>query len=374
MGKEDRAKPKYALIYSHYKERIASRALAEGERLPAESEICRAFGVSRITVAKALNTLAGEGYVRRVQGGGTYVSARRAQGANGNGGGAAIVSYIATFNPFGREIDLIRGVEAVAQVAGFLLTVSNTDEDPKAEREILSGICETARGIILYPARGIQNTDLYYRLIEDGYPIVFIDHAPFGVPCSFVASANREGGYAAGKELVALGVGRALLVFHRLDEFSSELERHEGIVEALAEGGLRRADVRTQFIKGMAVDAACERALAWLLHGYHSAVDSGAPPCLFCCNAVVAAGILAHLRGRGVALPAGLVVAAFDDITQHPEASNGFRTLSVLQNHYAMGEQAGRLLLEKIQNGANAHDRKVRIPVEIALRNDDAHH
>lgn len=50
---------------------------AEGERLPSEPELCERFGVSRITVRRAVADLEGLGLVHRQQGRGTFVAPRR---------------------------------------------------------------------------------------------------------------------------------------------------------------------------------------------------------------------------------------------------------------------------------------------------------
>jgi len=47
-----------------------------GDRIPGETEIAEELGVSRMTVNKALLSLVGEGWLRREQGSGTYVSDR----------------------------------------------------------------------------------------------------------------------------------------------------------------------------------------------------------------------------------------------------------------------------------------------------------
>ncbi|MET0417463.1 MAG: GntR family transcriptional regulator [Actinoplanes sp.] len=54
--------------------RIASEALRPGDQLPTERELCDEFGVSRVTVRRALALLAEDGRIYSVRGRGTFVS------------------------------------------------------------------------------------------------------------------------------------------------------------------------------------------------------------------------------------------------------------------------------------------------------------
>ncbi|HVC25318.1 MAG TPA: GntR family transcriptional regulator [Acidimicrobiales bacterium] len=56
---------------------IEENMLAVGDRLPTETEIAQMAGVSLITVRRAMTELAQAGFVRREQGRGTFVQARR---------------------------------------------------------------------------------------------------------------------------------------------------------------------------------------------------------------------------------------------------------------------------------------------------------
>ncbi|PJI51733.1 hypothetical protein CTI14_54570, partial [Methylobacterium radiotolerans] len=52
----------------------APRRPPPDEKLPSEPELCERFGVSRITVRRAVADLEGLGIVRRQQGRGTFVA------------------------------------------------------------------------------------------------------------------------------------------------------------------------------------------------------------------------------------------------------------------------------------------------------------
>jgi GntR family transcriptional regulator, transcriptional repressor for pyruvate dehydrogenase complex len=57
--------PAYRKVAAAIGARILSRALQEGERLPAETELARQFGVNRSTVREALRELESRGLVQR---------------------------------------------------------------------------------------------------------------------------------------------------------------------------------------------------------------------------------------------------------------------------------------------------------------------
>ncbi|MCF6334569.1 MAG: GntR family transcriptional regulator [Spirochaetales bacterium] len=69
--------PLYYQICEIIRDEIATLSLQPGELLPSETELIKRFNVSRATVRKALDALAAEGVVYRLQGKGTFVSDKR---------------------------------------------------------------------------------------------------------------------------------------------------------------------------------------------------------------------------------------------------------------------------------------------------------
>ena len=65
---------KYIQIENYFIDKIRHGELKDGDRLETEKELCKKFGVSRMTINKALSNLSLKGYVNRISGNGTYVS------------------------------------------------------------------------------------------------------------------------------------------------------------------------------------------------------------------------------------------------------------------------------------------------------------
>ncbi|MFV0405862.1 MAG: GntR family transcriptional regulator [Propioniciclava sp.] len=70
------AMPAWGQVLRDLRRRIDSGELSQGARLPAENHLAEQYGVSRITIRRALANLAADGYIDRRHGTGTFVSER----------------------------------------------------------------------------------------------------------------------------------------------------------------------------------------------------------------------------------------------------------------------------------------------------------
>jgi GntR family histidine utilization transcriptional repressor len=66
--------PQYLKVKTHLREGIASGRWVAGDLLPSEAELVQLFGVSRMTVSRALRELTQDGLIVRLQGVGTFVA------------------------------------------------------------------------------------------------------------------------------------------------------------------------------------------------------------------------------------------------------------------------------------------------------------
>lgn len=66
--------PLYQQLVLSIKKCIDNRELKENDKIPAEHELCKTYGLSRTTVRQALEVLEREGYIYKLRGKGSYVS------------------------------------------------------------------------------------------------------------------------------------------------------------------------------------------------------------------------------------------------------------------------------------------------------------
>jgi len=64
----------YVQVYSIFLAKIESGEWRDGSQIPPEDELCRMYDVSKVTVREAIHELVREGYLKRQQGRGTFVT------------------------------------------------------------------------------------------------------------------------------------------------------------------------------------------------------------------------------------------------------------------------------------------------------------
>ena len=89
--------PAYRKVAAAISERIVSRSLREGDRLPPETELARQFGVNRSTIREALRELESGGLVKRRPGSKLMSVSRPQHGAVAEGVSRALVMHDVTF-------------------------------------------------------------------------------------------------------------------------------------------------------------------------------------------------------------------------------------------------------------------------------------
>lgn len=168
--------PKYVRIYNTLKSEIINNENIVGEMLPPEPDLCKRFGVSRITIRNAVRLLSENGYVSVRQGIGTkiiYNSVR--QDFNG------ITSVTETFRRQGYDVKtenlVINTITASARLVNdFQITVGSSLL--RIQRVQVANGKPVAIMINYLLPRLVENIELYidgftsmYELLEKKYNV-----------------------------------------------------------------------------------------------------------------------------------------------------------------------------------------------------------
>jgi LacI family transcriptional regulator len=241
---------------------------------------------------------------------------------------AVIISDIG--NPF--FTSLVRGVEDVAQAAGYSVVLCNSDENLKKEADYASAaVSEQMAGVIISPSS--ERASDVSTLLDARIPVVAIDRSIRGVQVDSVRVDNAQGAAEATAHLLGVGYQRVACITgpRRATTASQRLKGYE----------------RAHRAAGVPVDPQLVQHVDFRQQGGYDAMSSllalpVPPDAVFVANNLMTVGALACLTDNGIGLPDGMGIVGFDDI---PWA----KTLSVVkQPSYEVGQTAGHLLIQRI--------------------------
>jgi LacI family transcriptional regulator len=261
-------------------------------------------------------------------------------------------------NPF--FTSMARGVEDVAQAAGYSVVLCNTDEDHEKETRYLDiAISENMAGIVLAAAG--DHSDLS-RLVARNRPVVAVDRGPQGFDIDAVTIDNRAGGRAATQALIDSGFTRIACITGPADVETSE-QRAAGWRAALSRAGL------------------AENSDAYLRHANYR-VDGGReamrdllsmpqpPDAVFVANNLMSVGALQVMIQAGIAPPV-TGMASFGDLPFSALVPDGITIVHLPARH--LGVTAAELLLARI-NGDKQPSRTIVLRNQLSETGETADH
>lgn len=307
-------------------------------------DVAHQAGVSLATVSRVLNgsTTVDPAMTRRVQEVAAQLKYQPSRAARTLAGhSSSLLGLLVTDmqNPF--YINLIRGVEEVAQQHGYLLIVCNTLEDPQREQQYIEELAaEPIAGAIIVPTQG-QAPGLSL-LKERRIPMVAVDRRVQDRTTDSVLIDNISAGREAVMHLIDNGY-RRIAVIGGPKAVTNTNERVLGYRLALQEAGI-------------SFDANLE------MRGAHINEESGfqltnklldiLPPidALFTTNNCFTIGALCALQARHKRIPEDIALVGFDDV--HWALPELLSITTVIQSAYELGSAAANRLLQRIQKPA----------------------
>ena len=207
----------------------------------SEKELAEQYGVSQITVKKALNALAEEGLLVRFRGKGTFVSAAGAREPAAEAGafsGKRTIAYIVPTMKTKVDQRLLDGIERYCAEAGYELMLRITRESQEEESNAIDHFRgRGVDGFIIFPVERESYNASILRLTLDRVPLVLIDRFMKEIRTYSVSSDNIGGVKEAVTDLIDRG-HRSIAYVTPLITNSATVDRAAGYESAHTEKGL----------------------------------------------------------------------------------------------------------------------------------------
>lgn len=213
--------------------------LKVGDRLPSEPELITKYGVSRATVREAIIALEQEGWVRRLQGKGTFVNERPKVHRTI----AVIAPYLyANESPdFRAGTDvvplLMQSIEHHARKQGVSIMLYLDNLEVETERENLLKVLERGMdAVLMIYIGGPTNLDCLEKIQAAGIPLVLFDRYIDELGIDSVSSDNYLGAYRATQRFFDHGFPSVSYITAPIDSTVLR-DRCEGYKAAMRERG-----------------------------------------------------------------------------------------------------------------------------------------
>jgi GntR family transcriptional regulator len=176
--------PLHRQLFLVLHDEIARGAIPAGDPLPTEHELCDQFGVSRITVRRALADLADQGYITRRQGVGSFV---REHDATGRHAGSRSYSYMDELrqihfesNPDVLEFDLTAAPQNISDqvgLAGEVLHILRVRRERRTGEPLLVTEAWLPASLAqMITAEKLVHAPMYRLLAEAGVTLERVQH------------------------------------------------------------------------------------------------------------------------------------------------------------------------------------------------------
>lgn len=309
LAEDVHAQPKYKVIFESLKQSIVSGEYKDGARLPSEGELERRFGVSRMTVVKAVRQLQQLGLVVRRAGSGTYASSNASRGSCLFGLLIPELGQTEIFEP------ICQGMTKFPQASKYSLLWGNSASENEKKEQIAEHLChqyiaQGVSGVFFAPLEFIPikdqvNQKIVAALDKARIPVVLLDRciSPYPRRSKFdlVGIENRRTAFLATEHLVNAGAKR-IAFFARQFSASTVDARIAGYREAL----FSRALFGNEDLV-FSGDPSDEDLIRTILNKYK-------PDAFLCANDHTAANLMQSLIKLNRQIPEEIRIVGIDDV------------------------------------------------------------
>ena len=249
-------------------------------------------------------------------------------------------------NPFNFRV--IRGCQAAAAEAGFVVTLNDAQESEALEREMLRRSLPLLDGLIVASSR-LSDTEL--RTVAKQLPVVILNRRVAGLHCIIPDMAH--GVRKATEHLLALG--------HRNITYLAG-------PEASWADGMRWRAMRDS-AKELGFTEHRVGPFAPTLQGGRGAAEVIAArrlKAVVCFNDLMAIGLMQGLAERGIKAPEQISIIGFDNIFASALVTPGLTTVAAPLT--MLGDSAVRYVVASLAGHKSAETAPVSVPVRLIVR------
>ena len=259
-------------------------------------------------------------------------------------------------NPFFTEV--ARGVEDLANQAGYVVILCNSDDSVEKESHYLHVLEEQrTQGVLITPVQ--SDASYLQRFRQRGIAVVLLDRPSRIKDLCSVAVDDVRGGELAAAHLLEQGHERIGFVHGPLI-IRQCADRRRGMLHAMKAAGLdpdrALVDITTPAQNAREGEESVEKLLRAKIK----------PTAVFCANDLLALGLMRGLIKRGISIPGDMALVGYDDV----EFASVLATplTSVRQPKYELGRTAAELLLDEANNPSSHQHKHIVYPPELIVR------
>jgi GntR family transcriptional regulator of arabinose operon len=351
--------PRHRAIYEELLGQIQSGAYKPGERLPSEAILCEHFQASRITVAKAFQSLQRDKLVTRRPGSGTYVE--RVAQESSRQFGVLIPDFGSTdiFEP------ICQGILRSPAGRSHSLTWGSSTGGSTTKLQLSESLCQQyisqkVSGVFFAPTEDTDTSDesnhrLVSMLERAGIPVVLLDrdfeHYPDRSNFDLVGIDNHRAGFVLTRHLLQAGA-RSILFAMRTNPASTVEARAAGYRDAI-------------YVLNPDMKPVCFHTDFNDIGDIVRMLEQHRPDGIVCANDVTAARMMQMLVSLGVKIPQDIRMAGVDDVSYAKFLPTPLTTLR--QDCAEIGAAAMSTMLDRLADQSHPV-RDVLVRCELIVR------
>ena len=252
---------------------------------------------------------------------------------------------------------VISGIEDVANDSGYHVIICQSNESYSREvKNVQALLSSRIEGLLLSISKETRDLNHLRNLRKKNIPIVFFDRVPNDFEADHVVIDDSNGAYQAVKHLIDTGC-RQIAHLGTTRDMGIGRDRYNGYIQAIKDHGL---PVNEELIVECDTYKAARLITRKLIYRSHP-VDG-----IFAVNDRTAIGALQTAKECGKKIPEELAIVGFSNGIYSNMTDPPLTTVE--QFGYKMGQNAARMLLDRLFSRENYPPVKEVIKSELIIR------